>query len=364
MKLMKKTHLIILILALHSVLVFSQAGNGVYKFLELPTSSHLAALGSTNISISENDISSSLQNPALLTSICNNVLSLNSANYLADIKFGSVGYARSIDSVNTIGVGIQYVDYGIFKGYTETNIPTGDFTAKDYALNIIYSRKINNNLSVGTTLKPLFSAYEMYTSYGVALDAGVFYHNDDKLYSMGFAIRNLGTQLKGYYSDENGQQHYESLPLNIEFGVSKKFSHAPLRVSLTLQNLQQWDFSYESTNQTVPTLDKTMVVTKSFYDNASENLNSFAKHAVFAFEFVPNKNFYATIAYNHRRQEELRSDGFKSMSGLSYGAGIKLYKFHLGFGMNQILTGNQAYYFSITTALNEFKLSPISVKIK
>jgi len=353
---MTRTHLFLYLFLSVAVYTFPQAGNGVYRFLELPTSSHLAALGSTNVSLTDNDISFSLQNPALLNSNCHHVLSLNSANYVDDINFGSVGYARSIDSLNTVGIGIQYVDYGRFKGYTEINTPTGDFTAKDYALNIVYSRKINKNIFVGATFKPLFSNYEMYTSYGVAMDAGAVYKNDAKLYTCGFAIRNLGTQIKGYYSDVYGQ-HLEPLPLNIEFGFSKKFTHAPLRFSITMQNLQQWDFSYESTNQPTSLLENTDVKTEpTFYDNTMDKLNTLAKHAVIAFEFVPTKNFYATVAYNHRRQEELRSDGFKSMSGFSYGAGIKVFKFQCGFGMNQILTGNQAYYFSINTSLSDYKL--------
>lgn len=331
---------------------FSQAGYGVYQFLDLPVSSRLAALGSANVSLRDNDINFAFENPALLTAQTDNTIGLNMANYLADIKFGSAVYGRTINKNNYFAIGIQYVDYGTFRETTDLNVFTGQtFTAKDMALNIMYARPLTNKITVGATLKPVYSAYETYTSYGLALDAGVSYNDSANLFSAGLVVKNLGTQLKGYYSDENGQ-HFEPLPTNIELGISKKLNHAPLRFSLTLHNLQHWDLSYESTNQ--PTTDvtsTTITTTKSigFADMAF-------RHTVLSVEFVPTKNFYLAMAFNDRRQQEMSMTGFKSMAGFSFGGGIKLYKFHVGFGMTQFQVGNYAYQFSLSTSLNEFRL--------
>jgi len=349
---MTKKLLIISSLILITLSIYSQAGNGVYQFLDLPVSSRLAAIGGANVSLRDNDINFAFDNPALLTAETHNTIGLSMANYLADIKFGSVAYGRTIGTKNYFAIGIQYVDYGVFQDATETGLLTGQtFTAKDMALNIIYARPITSKITVGGTLKPIYSAYETYTSYGVALDAGVSYNDSVNSFSAGFVLRNVGTQFKGYYSDENGQ-HFEPLPFNIELGISKKLNHAPLRISMTLQNLQQWDLSYESTNQPVNNLLTTTVqTTKSigFVDMAF-------RHTIFAAEFIPSKNFYLAMAYNHRRQQELSMSGFKSISGFSFGGGIKLYRFHVGFGMTPFQVGNYAYQFSISTSLNEFRL--------
>ncbi len=228
--------------------LFSQAGRGVYQFLDLPVSSRLAAMGGTNVSLNDNDLNFAFQNPSLLTSEMSNIVGLNMANYLADIQFGSAIYSRSFGCNNNLAVGVQFVDYGLFKEATELNEIIGEFTAKDYALNIIYSRLITDNISVGATLKPVYSVMEHYTSLGMALDAGVNYESKSKLFSAGLVLRNMGAQLKGYYSDEYGQ-HFEPLPFDIQMGLSKKLEHAPLRLSVTLHNLQHWDLSYQSTNQ-------------------------------------------------------------------------------------------------------------------
>lgn len=347
----------IIVLILSTILpCFSQAGYGVYQFLELPASSRLAALGGSNVSLKDNDINFAFQNPALLGAESNKVISFNTAFYLADIQFGSVAYAKSIDSTSTLAIGIQYIDFGTFKNVTDFNEIIGQFTAKDYAVSAMYARQLNKLFSIGVSLKPIYSVYEQYSSFGFGVDAGISYYNPKELISVGFVFRNFGSQIKGYYSDENGQ-HLEPLPLNIQLGATKKFAHAPLRLSLTLHNLQQFDLSYKSTNQPKSSLTATTTANNdSFVKTVGNTFEKAVDHAIVGVEFVPNNNFYVAVSYNRRRQAELSSDGFKSYSGFSFGAGIKLSKYHVGFGRSQFYTGNYAYQFSLSTALNEFKL--------
>ncbi|OIP84244.1 MAG: hypothetical protein AUK44_03095 [Porphyromonadaceae bacterium CG2_30_38_12] len=338
------------ILIFLSLQLFSQAGNAVYSFLDLPVSSRIAALGGTNVSLRENDLSFAFRNPAALSSESSKQLSLSMANYLADIQFGSVMYGFSGRSNNYFAVGVQYIDYGTFDKRSELNVSEGTFTAKDMALNIVYARPISSQLTAGATLKPIFSFFEGYSSYGVAFDAGVNYNDSAHFFSAGLVLRNVGTQLKGYYSNESGQ-HYEPLPFDIQLGVSKKLAHAPFRISMTLHNLQHWNLNYASINQPQDNLtaNSTDASSISFVDMAF-------RHSIFGVEFVPGKNFYLAASYNHRRHEELKMPGFKSSAGFSFGGGIKLYKFHVGFGMSNFQVGNTAYQFSIATSLNAFRL--------
>ncbi len=80
------------------------------------------------------------------------------------------------------------------------------------------------------------------------------------------------------------------------------------------------------------------------------------RHSIIGVEFLPGKNFYIAAAYHHRRHQEFKMNGFKSLTGFSFGAGLKLSKFQLGFGMSQFQVGNYSYQFSISTSLNEFGL--------
>lgn len=337
------------VLSLFSCAAFSQAGSSVYSFLDLPVSSRIAALGGSNISLRDNDLNFAFRNPAMLTSLTDNTIGLNMANYLADIRFGSAMYGKNFGKKNYFAIGVQYVDYGTFDGRDDLDVPTGYFTAKDMSMSIIYARPLTGKITVGGTFKPVSSVYEVYTSYGLAFDAGINYNDSASLFSAGLVIRNAGTQIKAYYKDENSQ-HFESLPFDIELGMTKKLTHAPFRFSVTLHNLQHWNLDYSSLNQPLSTTTGTS-------DSKDPGVVDMAfRHAIFGVEFIPGKNFYIAASYNHRRHQELSMNGFKSMAGFSFGGGIKLYKFQVGFGMSQFQVGNYAYQFSISTSLNEFRL--------
>lgn len=352
---MTKKHSIFIVLLILPALLWSQAGRGVYSFLDLPVSSRIAALGGTNVSISDHDVNFVFRNPALLTPLTDKVVGLNYANYLADINFGSAVYGMNFGEKNYMAFGIQYFDYGKFLYKTETNenpeLGETYFGAKDLALYVSYARPLTNRITVGGTFKPIFSSYERYTSFGVAMDAGISYINRESLFSAGLVFRNVGTQIKGYYSDEEGQ-HYEPLDFDIQLGLTQKLKHAPLRFSLTLHNLHKWNLKYQSTNQKTSSLG-------TDNDNAKKEPGFFDmafRHAIIGIEFVPNDNFYVSAGYNHRRQRELSISGFKSMTGFSFGAGLKVYKFHVGFSMTQFQVGLSSYQFSVSTSLNEFRL--------
>jgi hypothetical protein len=340
-----------------SCFLFSQAGYGVYQFIDLPVSSRQAALGGSNVSMRDNDLSFAFQNPSLLTDNTSKMISLNMANYLTDIKFGSAMYGFSLGKKNYFAVGVQYIDYGSFVKTSDVNVVEGEFGAQDMALNIVYSRSITDRINVGATLKPIFSVFESYSSFGVALDAGISYVHPNDLFSAGFVVRNLGTQITGYYSDENGQ-HYEPIPLNIQLGLSQKLEHAPFRMSLTLHNLQRWNLAYSSLNQSTNTGSLEINSPDQILDDENEIgfLDMAFRHSIIGVEFLPGKNFYLAASYHHRRHQELKMTGFKSLTGFSFGGGLKLRKFQLGFGMSQFQLGNYSYQFSINTSLNEFGL--------
>ncbi len=352
---MIKKHILFIILLLIPVFARAQAGRGVYSFLDLPVSSRLAALGGTNVSVSDHDVNFVFRNPALLTPLMDKVVGLNYANYLADINFGSAVYGMNFGEKNYMAFGVQYFDYGKFLYKTETNEgPNGGetyFGAKDIAIYASYARPLNERFTLGGTFKPVFSSYERYTSFGFAVDAGVSYIDRENHFSAGLVFRNIGTQIKGYYSDEEGQ-HYEPLAFDIQLGLTQKLKHAPFRFSLTFHNLQKWNLKYQSTNQKSTSITgekEDLNKDPGFFDMAF-------RHAVIGVEFVPSDNFYICAGYNHRRHQELKIDGVKSLTGFSFGAGIRVYKFHVGFGMTQFQTGLNSYQFSVSTSLNDFRL--------
>ena len=187
---------------------------------------------------------------------------------------------------------------------------------------------------VGATLKPIFSVYERYTSFALGADVGGHFQTADSTFQMGLTLRNIGWQLKAFYEEDYGQ-HTEMLPLNLELGLSYRLAHAPLRFSLTAHNLQCWDIAPAGEDV-------------KWYD-------MLFRHTIWAIDIVPkSEKFYLTVSYNHRRQSEMNITNIRSLAGFAFGAGVKIYKFRLGFAMSQYTKSNFTYQVSLSTDINSF----------
>lgn len=324
---------------------YAQAGKDVFAFLNLPTGARQAAFGGSNISIYDNDLNFAFANPALLSEHTHNFLGVNYTNQFNDVNIGSAIYGRNFAKNNFTAYGVHYVDYGNFLEYTPNDEFIGRFTAKDICFSGIYTRRLSPRWNVGATFKMIWSIYEQYHSIGCASDFGVSYHNEKALFSAGLVVRNLGFQFKGYYSLD-GKQHHETLPIDIQIGVSQKLPKAPIRFSLTLHNLQTWDLSYGfGADIDDPMKDKT---------KARRGVDMFFRHTIWTVEILPTKNIYILASYNHRRRMEMAVKGKRSVAGFSFGAGLKVYKFNIGFSVVPFQTGSLGYNLTFSTNLNDF----------
>ena len=184
--------------------------------------------------------------------------------------------------------------------------------------------------------------YERYHSFGVAFDIGAHYQNDSIGLSIGLTLRNAGWQFKGYYSID-GKQHRETLPLDLELGISERFKHAPIRLSLTIHNMQRWNLGYERAGTVLAAENATADV--KWYD-------MMFRHTIWTIEILPTKNMYLSVSYNHRRRAEMHLSDQRSMAGFAVGAGVRIYKFRLGFAMSQMTRNNFSYQVGLSLDIN------------
>lgn len=311
------------------------AGSGVFHFLGLPASSRLCALGGENVAIADGDISMAYGNPALLTSQTDKVLQLNYAYYLAGTMFGSAMYGHNWGD-NYFAAQVHYLDYGKLSYADEWGQMNGaTFTAKDVCVNLIYARQLGPQFRVGATIKPIFSIYESYGSFALGADVGAHFQTKDTLFQMGLALRNIGWQLKSFYEEDFGQ-HTEMLPLNLELGMALRLAHAPIRLGVTVHNLQRWNIA--------PPQEEAV----KWYD-------MLFRHTIWFVDIVPrSEKFYLTVSYNHRRQAEMALTDISSMAGLGLGLGMKIHKFRLGVAMSQYSKSNFTFQASLSTDINSF----------
>ena len=328
---------------------FSQiGGNNTYEFLNLPNAARVASLGGNNISLNDHDLNFVYHNPSLLDSTMDNHVVLNYVNYFSDINYGYVAYARHLKKYGNVAVGLHHINYGNFIAADETGTITGDFYAADYALNLYWSKPLDSAFTFGAELKPIYSSYESYRSWGLAIDAGITYHSIKRQIAVALVVNNLGRQMKPYTSG-----NIEPLPFEIQLGVSKKIKHAPLRISLLLNNLQTYNLRYVNANETSQNVDPLSgdSLTEKKFNKISDNL---LRHTILGVEFLPFKNFFINFGYNYQRRKELKIPTRVSLVGMSWGIGIKISKFNFSYGRASYHLAGASNHFSITTNISDF----------
>jgi len=315
---MKKKVLSFICLILIASSSFSQTGgDNIYEFLNLTHSGLVSSLGGTNVSLTGNNLNLVYHNPALLNSGMNNNLALNYVNYFAGINYGLAMYSKSYPGTGNFAAGLTYLNYGSFTETDVTGIITGNFSAAEYALSLIYSRELDSLFSVGITLKPVLSQLERYSSFGFAFDIGGIWHNRSNLLSVGLVFKNIGYQITTYA----GESH-EKLPFEIQAGISQRLAHAPFRFSLTLRHLEKFDLTYQ---YNIPVTSENSKVSSGFMENS-------LRHAIFGIELIPHKNFYVSAGYNYQRRRELEIESKVSTVGFSWGFGINTSVLNIEFG--------------------------------
>jgi hypothetical protein len=332
-----------------SLNAYSQIGGTyTYAFLNLPNAARAASLGGKIVAIPDDDLNLPFHNPALLSDEMDSHLVLNYVNYFADVNYGYASYAKSYKNLGRFAAGIHYINYGKFTAADEFGTKTGTFNASEYALNLIYSKTIDSVFHLGLNLKPIYSIFESYNSFGLAADIGLTYHKPNDFFMAGIVIKNIGTQIVSYYDGNR-----EPLPFEIQAGISQRLQYAPFRFSLLLQHLQKFDLTYNSPLDPNDPIDP--FTGSPVKENKLELLgDKLMRHLILGVEFIPGENFYVNLGYNYLRRQELKVPARHGMTGFSWGFGLKISKFHISYGRASYHLAGGSNHFSLSTDLSQF----------
>lgn len=299
-------------------LLAAQESQTDYNFLRLPVSAHVAALGGDNVTIDDDDPTVAFHNPALLPNVADRSINLNYMNYMQGVNVASASFVKAWRERATWAVTAQYMDYGTIREFTASQEETGTFHPKDIALAGSFAYLLGQRWSGGITAKVITSNISSYTSIAVGVDLGINYYDEELGLSLSAVARNLGGQIKAYDDD------FEAIPLDCQIGVSKKMGHSPLRLSLTMTRLNNWE---------------------------GRLLNHFVAGA----DVQLSQTVYIAAGYNFRRADEMKiSDEEGSSShwaGMSLGAGLQLERFKLQLAYGKYHVSSSALLFNVTYTL-------------
>ena len=313
-----------------------QMGTAVATFLDYPVSAHVAAVGGHHVSYAGHDPSFSVNNPASLNAFSDNLLFFNYSVYMVGTGYGSAMYATKFSENDAFAGSFQFAQYGNMEGYDANGNATGSFSALDFALNATYSRKLNKYFTIGVTLKPVLSSYETYTSFALGSDIGVLFNDTTHLVSAGLSLRNFGGRIAG---PEDVYMTSTWMPINLSVGVTKRFSKAPIALSLTLQNLQKWDYNKASNTAEVKPI------------TAGE---AFARKIILGVDIMPkSEKFWISFAYNFDRGFSLGNPYVFSVAGLTGGFGLKIKMVQLGAAVAFYNTAAVTGHFTVAVDINQ-----------
>ena len=293
----------------------TQGGNPVFGFIKNPATAEVAALGGSNVSLIGNNVAAGFSNPSLLRPGHHGQVATSFSNLLAGISQYSAMAGYSMGG-KTVGLGIQYLNYGSIDQTDAAGTMLGVYRPSDFAVQMGVSKEYKENFWLGATAKFIHSNYGVYRSSALALDASINYFNESQGLQAGLVVSNMGSQLNAYAGAVK-----EELPFEIMAGISKKLEEAPLQFSLTLQQLQR--FNLLGT-------DSTFIISES-----GKNYSSFDKmmsHVVLGAQLTLSDNIHCNLGYNVLRRQSLNGYNITNgLNGVTFGVGVILDKLHINY---------------------------------
>lgn len=306
----------------------AQTGTTGYDYLRLPVSAHAAATGGNSVSLIEDDAALLFCNPALLSNVSDRTLSLTAMSYMGDSWLLSAAFVKMAGERGTWAVGACLLGYGEMTETTADFSETGSFSASDIAVQGGYTYLLSERWSGGVQGKVLLSNYGDYSATALAVDLGLNYYDADRGVSLSLVAQNLGGEVSPLFDAAR------KLPFNLALGLSYELANAPIRLTLTLDDLTHWNKGYYSVN--------------------GEELSSgdrLANHVSVGVDIFLSDIVYVAAGYNFRRAYEMKVQDASHWAGFSLGAGLTLKRFKLGvaYGKYHVsassLAGNVSYAF-------------------
>jgi hypothetical protein len=289
--------------------VNSKAGTYAYSFLKIPVGAKAPAMGGASTGLAD-DQTATFYNPAGITSFEGSSVFASYNNYLAGMQGGYLSYVTSWGQRSSIGLAVDYLNYGTMTRADSLGRAQGEFGGGDLALSITFAYRwpsaVDNiiaagdpydeiqdeymrwsGLSVGATAKLIYEKLEDYTSDALAVDLGVIYGLNDQRTRLGVSASNLGFQMKSFSSG-----HEDSMPAILRAGVGHRLKAAPIAIAAD--------------------------VVKPFDNDAyfAVGLN------LTRFQPLEIRAGYSTVGQNYRTDSSM-----DNWAGLSFGLGLKLSRF-------------------------------------
>ena len=202
-----------------------KVGSSAFKFLNIQTDAHGAALG--GLAAQASGANALFWNPAGIAGSEGMGVSAGMTQWLVETQVMNAGFVMPMMG-GTIGLSVVSVNYGeIMKsgwaGTTEFVFEPnqGSFTPTDMSLQASYGRSLSDKFSLGGTAKMISQSIDNVSISGLAFDIGTQFNTGYRGISMGAVISNFGPDVDSQAPDDASYEEFPgmSLPMTFSFGV-------------------------------------------------------------------------------------------------------------------------------------------------
>lgn len=213
------------------------------SFLKLGSGARPAALGEAYVALAD-DSAGLVYNPAGMSQLLNGEVAFTHTEWFRGLRFENLNAVFSLGDGGMVGTTLNFLTVPEITRTRE--IPgqsdpalsfeqIGSFTPFDMMGAAHYARPLSRSLAGGASLKAIGQSIDNKTTFGVALDLGMFYHSPWPWLKAGLAVQNLGTPIQL-------RREAFGLPINIRMGAAARFVEDKLL--LLLETDYQLDASY------------------------------------------------------------------------------------------------------------------------
>jgi hypothetical protein len=202
-----------------------KVGSSAFKFLNIQTDAHGAALG--GLVAQASGANALFWNPAGIAGSEGIGVSAGMTQWLVETTVMNAGVVMPMMG-GTVGLSLVSVDYGdIMKsgwaGTTEFVFEPnqGSFSATDMSLQASYGRSLSDKFSLGATAKMISQNIDDVSNNGLAFDIGTQFNTGYRGISMGAVVSNFGPDVDSHAPDDASYEEFPgmSLPMTFSFGV-------------------------------------------------------------------------------------------------------------------------------------------------
>ena len=328
------------------ICIYSQNTSKSFSFINLEYSARSSAMGGDLISIYDNDLSLAQIAPSLLNQNMHNRLGFSFVDYFSDIKMVAFYYSKHFKAIGSISFGANSNSYGEFNLTNEVGVQNSTFNAKDQVFTFGIGRKLSDKFSLGVNIRLLSSQYETYNATAISSNISSTYHNNESSFSSTLLLKNIGRQLKSYTSI------VESIPFEIQFGLSKRLKHLPFTYSIVLHHLNKFDISNSYSLISFTNIDTGELEIQD--ESIAKNI---LRHIILSGELnLFNNNIFIQAGFNFQRRFDMTIQTFNGMVGFSSGLGFNLANINFNYSRSAYHLSGKVNTFSISTNLSTFGL--------